>query len=183
MADLLNADEQRHLLAVAREALIARVSGFPPTLTASGPLLLRGAFVSIHHHGRLRGCLGRIETAEPLAATISALAAAVADSDRRFAPVRASELDGIEIEISVLTPARPIQNIDEIVVGRHGVLVERGTRRGLLLPQVATEHAWDAAAFVAHTCLKAGLPADAWQHGAQVLVFEAQVFGEGAPLP
>ena len=181
MVDLLNAHEQRQLLAVAREALIARVSGFPPPSAASGPRLLRGAFVSIHHHGQLRGCLGRLDSSEPLAAAISALAAAVADSDRRFASVRASELDGIAIEISVLTPARPIQDVAEIVVGRHGVIVERGSRRGLLLPQVATDHGWDAATFVAHTCLKAGLSTDAWQHGAQVLVFEAQVFGEAPP--
>ena len=176
--DLLSADDQRHLLALARDALVARVSGFPPPGAAGGPQLANGAFVSLHRHGALRGCLGRVETGSPLVQTIGSLAAAVADSDPRFDPVRADELHDIDIEISVLTPPLPVESIDQVVVGRHGLIVEQDSRRGLLLPQVAVEHGWDAANFVAQTCVKAGLPADAWQHGAQVLVFEAQVFGE-----
>jgi AmmeMemoRadiSam system protein A len=177
---LLTAGEQRQLLTIAREALVARVSGFPPPVDASGPRIITGAFVTIHHRGDLRGCLGRVEVAAPLVDTVGALAAAAADSDPRFAPVRPDELDGIAIEISVLSTPVPLDAIEQVVVGRHGLMVERGSRRGLLLPQVATEHGWDAATFAAHTCLKAGLSADAWQHGARLLMFEAQVFGEAA---
>jgi uncharacterized protein len=180
MAARLSADEQRQLLALARDALVARVSGFPPPAAVDGPRIATGAFVTIHHHGDLRGCLGRVETRSPLVDTVSALAAAVADSDPRFAPVCAAELDAIAIEISVLTAPRPIESIEQVVVGRHGLIVDRDRRRGLLLPQVAVEHGWDTLTFVAHTCLKAGLPADAWQQGAQVFVFEAEVFGESS---
>jgi len=178
MADLLSSDERRQLLALARDALVARVSGFAPCAVDGGPQLAAGAFVTIHHHGALRGCLGRIETGSPLAQTVGSLAAAVADSDPRFAPVRSDELNGIDIEISVLTPPRPIDSIERVVVGRHGLIVESHGHRGLLLPQVAVEREWDAATFASHTCVKAGLPMDAWRHGAQLYVFEAQVFGE-----
>jgi AmmeMemoRadiSam system protein A len=113
-----------------------------------------------------------------LADVVVHLAAAVADSDPRFAPLDVIELSALDIEISVLTTARDIVSIAEIEVGRHGLIVERGYRRGLLLPQVATEHGWDAEQFVEHTCVKAGLARDAWRHGARISVFEAQVFGE-----
>jgi AmmeMemoRadiSam system protein A len=102
----------------------------------------------------------------------------VADSDPRFEPVSPPELDEIEIEISVLTPEREVRSITEIELGRHGLIVEQGRRRGLLLPQVATEQGWDRETFVAHTCQKATLTSDAWMHGARLFVFEAQVFGE-----
>ena len=95
--------------------------------------------------------------------------------------VTPQELDGISFEISVLTREREIESVDEIEVGRHGLIVERGTSRGLLLPQVPTEHGWDRDTFLDHTCLKAGLPADAWKRGARIFVFEAEVFGERAP--
>jgi AmmeMemoRadiSam system protein A len=178
MAALLSAGERRQLLALAREALTARVSGFAPVDVAGGPVVAAGAFVSVHHHGDLRGCLGRIEARAPLGETVGELAAAVADSDPRFAPVRTDELNHIEIEISVLTPPERVESIAQVIVGRHGLIVERDGRRGLLLPQVAMAQAWDAATLAAHTCVKAGLPADAWQHGATLLVFEAQVFSE-----
>jgi uncharacterized protein (TIGR00296 family) len=92
--------------------------------------------------------------------------------------VRPEELQDIRLEISVLTPEREVRAVSEIEVGRHGLIVEKGARRGLLLPQVATEHGWDRDTFVAQTCLKAGLAEDAWRHGARMFVFEAQVFGE-----
>ena len=143
----------------------------------------RGAFVTIYRRGDLRGCLGRIDTDAPLADTIAHLAASVSDSDPRFDPVCAVELDEIDLEISILTPEREIRAIAEITIGHHGLIVEQGARRGLLLPQVATEYGWDAQTFASHTCLKAALPADAWRHGARMLVFEAQVFGRTPPAP
>ena len=177
--------DQQRLLALARHALEARVRRQPPPRPERGGALEwpRGAFVTIHCRGDLRGCLGRIETEAPLADTIAHLAASVSDSDPRFDPVSVLELGGISLEISVLTPEREIHAIADIEVGRHGLIVEQSARRGLLLPQVATEHGWDADTFVSHTCLKAALPADAWRHGARMLVFEAQVFGDASQVP
>jgi AmmeMemoRadiSam system protein A len=178
--EVISQEDQRRLLALARRALEARVRRLPPPPPERGgameiPL---NAFVTIHNRGELRGCLGRLEARDPLADTIAQLAASVSDSDPRFDQVSLLELPDIDIEISVLTPERTIQRIDEIELGRHGVIVEQGGHRGLLLPQVATEHHWDRETLVVHTCLKAALPRDAWRRGAQLFVFEAQVFGE-----
>jgi AmmeMemoRadiSam system protein A len=172
--------DQRQLLAIARRALEARVRGHrDPALEGGGALDARcGAFVSIHRHHELRGCLGRLETDWAVARVVAHLGRAVADSDPRFAPVTPDELAALTIEISVLTPERDVRSVGDIEVGRHGLIVERGRHRGLLLPQVATERGWDVETFLAHTCLKAGVPADAWQHDARILSFEAEVFGE-----
>ena len=140
----------------------------------------RGAFVSIHRGAELRGCLGNVEPRRRLAETVADLAAAVADSDPRFAPVSIDEVPQLRLEISVLTPERLISDVEEIVVGQHGLVVEQEGRRGLLLPQVAVEHGWDRVALLANTCLKAGVDRDAWRRGARILVFEAEVFGEPA---
>lgn len=180
----INEHDQQRLLSLARRALEARVRREPPPLPDRGGALdwPRGAFVTIHRHGDLRGCLGRLDTDAPLADTVAQLAASVSDSDPRFDPVRPAELGALDVEISVLTPDREVASIVDVEVGRHGLIVEQGGRRGLLLPQVATEYGWDAETFVAHTCLKAGLPGDAWRHGARIFVFEAQVFGEARHL-
>jgi AmmeMemoRadiSam system protein A len=178
---MLSTDDQQRLLALARLALEARVRrDREPLPDVDGSLAHRcGAFVTIHRGEVLRGCLGRVSCDMRLAEVVVHLAGAVADSDPRFPPVDLLELDALEIEISVLTPERDVASLDAIEVGRHGLIVERGSRRGLLLPQVATEHGWDAVTFVEHTCVKAGLARDAWRHGARLSVFEAQVFGEG----
>jgi AmmeMemoRadiSam system protein A len=170
------------LLAIARQALEARVAGLVVSdLACTGPLALRcGAFVSIHRGPALRGCLGRLTVDDPLGKTLLHLGGAVAHCDPRFPPVTADELGSLHIEISLLTPERPVASIDEIDVGRHGLIVEHGRARGLLLPQVAAEHAWDRETFLEHTCIKAGLPRTAWQAGARILVFEAVVFSEAA---
>ncbi len=177
---MLSEDERLELLRLARLALESRVRGErAPTADASGTLaILSGAFVSIHRGEALRGCLGRLTCDMPLAHVVQHLAAVVADSDPRFHPVQPLELEELDIEISVLTPEREVASIAEIEVGRHGLIVEQGYRRGLLLPQVAVEHGWGVERFVEHTCLKAGLPRDAWRRGARLLVFEAEVFGE-----
>jgi AmmeMemoRadiSam system protein A len=179
-AEAISVEDQRRLLALARQALEARVRRLGAADPGQGGALdwLRGAFVTIHRRGGLRGCLGRIEPDAPLSATVAHLAAIVADSDPRFEPVALHELEEIELEISVLTPEREIRSVDEIEIGRHGLIVEHGGRRGLLLPQVAVEQRWDRETFASQTCLKAMLSADAWRHGARLLVFEAQVFGE-----
>lgn len=180
LPNVIGADARQRLLALARHALEARVGRQAPPAPERGGVLDEplGAFVTIRRHGELRGCLGRIAPDAPLAATVADLGASVSDSDPRFNPVAPTELDDIDVEISVLTPEREIHAIAEIEPGRHGLIVEQGHRRGLLLPQVATEQGWDAETFVAHTCRKAGLPPDAWKHGARMFVFEAEVFGE-----
>ena len=180
MVDLLTEDDRKQLLDLARRALEARVNrGQPPQVDCTGTLALRrGAFVSIHCRGDLRGCLGRLTLETPLGLTIVHLAGVVADSDPRFAAVLPHELPDLLIEISVLTPAREIASVEEIDVDRHGLIVEDGTSRGLLLPQVASEQRWTSGTFLEHTCIKAGLPRDAWKKGARIFVFEAQVFGE-----
>jgi AmmeMemoRadiSam system protein A len=176
---MLTRESRHQLLRIAHDALVARVHrqrvARPDTV---GTELPQAAFVTIFCRGELRGCLGRLASDLPLPDLVSHLAQEVADSDPRFDPVRPEELEDIRLEISVLTPEREIRAISEIEIGRHGLIVEKGARRGLLLPQVATEHGWDRDTLVAQTCLKAGLAEDAWRHGAHMFVFEAQVFGE-----
>jgi AmmeMemoRadiSam system protein A len=169
------------LLRIAREAIAAHVGGTPAHVPGAVDILARagGAFVTLHKHGDLRGCIGHIEPTEPLGTVVPRCAVAACSSDPRFPPLAPDELDSIDIEISLLGPLEPIAGPQDIVVGRHGLVVERDWQRGLLLPQVATEWKWDAEAFLAHTCQKAGLSRDAWHKGARVWRFEAEVFGEG----
>lgn len=177
---LCSGADKARLLALARAALEARVRRLPPPEPDLHPPfdVACGAFVTIRNGAALRGCLGRITGDVPLGLVIADLARAVADSDPRFPPVTVPELAALSIEISVLTPQRAAAAAD-IEIGRHGLIVERGTRRGLLLPQVAVEHIWDATTFLRQTCVKAGLPPDAWHDAdTRISVFEAQVFAE-----
>ena len=176
---MLTPESRQQLLQIAHRALEARVHRRPPPqpdAEETGPG--QAAFVTIFCRGELRGCLGRLSSDMPLPNLVSHLAQEVADSDPRFDPVRPDELCDVTLEISVLTPEQEIRSLDEIEIGRHGLIVEKGSRRGLLLPQVATEHGWDRDTFIAQACLKAGLAEDAWRYGARMFVFEAQVFGE-----
>jgi len=170
--------DQKRLLSLARRALEARVRRTDPPYIEGPRDIASGAFVTILHAGDLRGCLGRLDVNLPLAELVVELAQSVADSDPRFDPVRVDELADIAFEISVLTPEREVVSMEAIEVGRHGLIVEQGRNRGLLLPQVATEHGWDRYTFLDHTCLKAGLQPGAWKRDAHVFVFEAEVFGE-----
>ena len=180
-------DDRFRLLTITRRALAARVRrDRDPAPEGGGALDIRcGAFVSIHHGDDLRGCLGRLESDWSIARVVAHLGRAVADSDPRFRPVSIDELDQLSIEISALSPERDVHSIEEIEIGRHGLIIERDGRRGLLLPQVATEHEWDLETFLAHTCMKAALPPEAWRHDARILMFEAEVFSEqrGERLP
>jgi uncharacterized protein len=179
---MINEVDQKQLLLLARQALEARVTGGrAPAVACTGPFALRcGAFVSIHRGENLRGCLGRLTCDSALGRTLARLGAAVADSDPRFPAISPLELPFLQIEISLLSPERPIAAIDDIEVGRHGLIVEQGRARGVLLPQVATDHAWDRETFLDHACVKAGLPRDTWRTGAHILVFEAFIFSEHA---
>lgn len=177
----LTPDHRRRLLALARAAVEARVRGADEPPCPALPLPdASGVFVTLKAAGQLRGCLGTLECGAGLAFEVLRCAAQAASEDPRFPPVGDTELHALQIEISVLQPAQPIHPVrpDDIAIGRHGLVVEHGARRGLLLPQVASEWSWTPVEFLAHTCVKAGLPADAWQNGARVFRFEAEVFGD-----
>ena len=173
-------DDRGALLRLAREAIAAHLHGLP--LPAPDPLpvmnLRAGVFVSLHNGSDLRGCIGHIEDDRPLSAAIPSSAVAAATADPRFPPLTPAELVAINIELSVLGPLEAITAPDQIEIGLHGLLVERGWRRGLLLPQVAVEWKWDAETFLVRTCHKAGLPEDAWKSGASLWRFSAEVFRE-----
>jgi AmmeMemoRadiSam system protein A len=128
-------------------------------------------------NGTLRGCIGHIVAEKPLFLVVRDMAIAAATQDYRFSPVTSSEIDDIDIEISVLTPMQRVDNVDEIKVGRDGLLIKRGYMSGLLLPQVPVEQGWDKATFLEHLCYKAGLPADAWK-SSELWKFQAIVFSE-----
>ncbi|MFW6129489.1 MAG: AmmeMemoRadiSam system protein B [Candidatus Aminicenantaceae bacterium] len=136
----------------------------------------RGAFVTLKKNGLLRGCIGFIEPISPLYETVLQAAIYAACKDARFPPVSASELDELEIEISVLSPVKKIKNPETIRVGKHGLIISQGDKRGLLLPQVPVENNWTRETFLEQTCLKAGLPPDAWKKDANIFIFEADVF-------
>jgi AmmeMemoRadiSam system protein A len=182
--NLSTADKQL-LLQVARDSIAAQLKGKAATpVQATSPVLeeLRGAFVSLHRRGQLRGCIGYIEAIKPLLQTVREMAPAAAFQDPRFRPLQADELADLEIEISVLTPMRLIKSVDEIEVGTHGLYIVRGLNRGLLLPQVATQYHWDRPTFLAQTCNKAGLPGDAWKDpGTQIFIFRAEIFADHSP--
>ena len=178
--------ERSALLWLARETISAHLGGRAlPSLVATGGLDRQsGAFVTLRARQTLRGCIGRIEEDQPLVEVVARCAVAAATSDPRFPPLRARDLALIALEISVLGPVEPVHDVEAIEVGRHGLIVQQGWRRGLLLPQVAIELAWDRPTFLVQTCLKAGLSGDAWQRDAQLFRFEAEVFGEsGEPEP
>jgi len=178
----LTRQQKKTLLRVARETIEKVTAGNPrPSFEFDDPLFReeRGAFVTIHKNGDLRGCIGYVRAIKPLLETIIEMAEAAALHDPRFHPVQPEEVKELEIEISVLTPLRKIEKLDEIKVGVHGLMLEKGISSGLLLPQVATEYNWDRDTFLEHTCMKAGLARDAWKDkNTNIYVFSADVFSE-----
>ena len=186
--------DQQILLALARSALCS-FFGLSADAQAeaceSGDLseILRrpaGTFVTLHADGRLRGCLGTLTAGKPLAEAVQELVVAAATRDPRFPAVTANEVAALELEISVLGEPAPLAHVAQVDPGRHGLIVARDACRGLLLPQVAVEQGWDGPTFLSQTCVKAGMPADAWHawesgedHEFSVLAFTAQVFSEG----
>ena len=146
----------------------------PPTLKLKSPL---GAFVTLKIGGRLRGCIGNLQSAGELYSTIWNMARSAAFRDPRFPALTAEEFPKLDVEISVLSPIELCRDLNEIRVGRHGLVVQRGPKSGILLPQVATELGWNRDQFLGRTCAKAGLPEDAWQKvGTTVYWFEAEIF-------
>jgi AmmeMemoRadiSam system protein B/AmmeMemoRadiSam system protein A len=177
----LSADEKAKLLTTARESIAQHLGeGTLPQFTVTEPNLVRksGAFVTLEQRGKLRGCIGHILAQQPLYTTVQQAAVSAATEDRRFPPLTIKELEEISIEISVLSPLKRVTDIEEIEVGRHGLIIVAEGTSGLLLPQVASEEGWDRQEFLEAVCRKAGLPEDAWQQGAALYTFTAIVFGE-----
>lgn len=172
-------EERRLLLRLAHEAVAAALEGRPLSLTPPSPHLAepRGAFTTLYVRGDLRGCVGYVLPVYSLYQTVAETARSAASEDTRFWPVTREDLPELEVSLSILSPLQPIQP-EEIEVGRHGLLISLGSHRGLLLPQVPLEHGWDRVAFLEQTCRKAGLPTNAWQKGAKIEAFTAEVFGD-----
>jgi AmmeMemoRadiSam system protein A len=186
---MLTKDERRHLLSRARDAIAAAVKAavsgpraFPgEAAVIPGQLdgICAGAFVTLKVGGELRGCIGYPGSDRLLVSVVERCAVSAALADPRFRAVGPTEYPSLEIEVSVLGPIEPVVDIDDIEIGRHGLMVELGHRRGLLLPQVAVEWNWERTEFAGHVCVKAGLARTAWKEGALLLKFEAEVFGDG----
>lgn len=173
--------QKASLLRIARESVIAHLEAGPPLSHVPCDLPeASGVFVTIKRRGELRGCIGTLECRTGLAAEVARCAQQSATEDPRFPSVSAVEIPELSLEISVLGPLEEVDPAadDSVIIGRHGVVVELGQRRGLLLPQVATEWGWTKDQFLRQASRKAGLPDDAWRAGARVFRFEAEVFGE-----
>lgn len=181
MPELLTKKEQKQLLKIARDTIVDYVtSGNIPTIetTSKGLNLQTGCFVTIKQKGQLRGCIGNFVSDQPLLKLVQEMAISAATSDPRFYPMKSHDLDNFEIDISVLSPLERISSVEKIEVGRHGIYIIKGSYRGVLLPQVATEYGWDRNEFLRHTCIKAGLPENAWEGECEIYIFSAMVFGE-----
>jgi len=183
----LSRSDQRRLLAIARSSIEAAVSRNASVDEATGSVSAAlttpaAAFVTIHENGELRGCIGLLRFEMPLWRNVREAARAAALDDPRFLPVDESELPALELEISVLDPPVEIPDASAFVAGRHGIVVERGMHRALLLPQVATEQSWDEAQMLDAVCRKANLPGDAWRDKeTRLLIFDSTCFGEADP--
>ena len=177
----LREEEKKELLHLARTSIknhLKKKRGIVYSPESSGLLLERGAFVTLKKDGVLRGGIGFSSPVAPLYQTIIQASVSAAVKDTRFDPVTAAELRKINIEISVLSPLQKINNPMLIDVGKHGLFITKGSHSGLLLPQVPVENNWTRLTFLEQTCLKAGLPKDAWKSSADLFVFTASTFHE-----
>lgn len=180
---MLTDEQKKTLLKLARDTIENYITkGIIPRFETDDVAFLQkaGAFVTINKKGELRGCIGVIESNRKLYETIIEMAIESARNDPRFPPVNEYELKDIDIEISVLTPPKKIESIDDIELGKHGVIVKKGFASGVFLPQVAKETGWTKEEFLRHLCRdKAGLPEEAFKDkNTQIYIFEAEVFGE-----
>ena len=178
----LSNTEKKELLKIARTTLEKHVRGgkIPEDIPHDEKLLeKRGVFVTLQKNDTLRGCIGYVEGIKPIYEAVRDNAINASTNDPRFPPVKPEELDGIDIEITVMTPLEKIEDPEIIEVGKHGILIRKGWNQGLLLPQVATDYSWNREEFLAHTCMKAGLPVNAWKEkDTEIYLFSGEVFGE-----
>ena len=179
---MLTKKEKQILLSVARISIEDAVNGTNSNLPEQVTPALGekcGAFVTLHRRGELRGCIGYIEGFMPLIETVAEVASKAALEDPRFPHVATDELNEIEIEISALSPLKLIKDASEVEVGKHGIVIQNGPYRGLLLPQVATEYNWDRETFLSQTCRKAGLSQEKWKDPqTKIHIFSADIFSE-----
>ncbi len=187
MGTALTKQEQITLLSIAREAITSHLSTgtlIEPECKEDALNQQRGCFVTLSQEGQLRGCLGTFTSNRPLCQEVAIMAVAAATEDPRFYPMRVEDLDNFSIEISVLSPLRKTNEPTDIIVGLHGIYLEKEGQRGVLLPQVAVEHQWDRESFLQHTCHKAGLDKDAWQaEDCDIYLFTAQIMKEACLQP
>lgn len=172
-------EERTLLLQVARESILSLLQqremlSFTPSPHLSEP---RGVFTTIYSKQKLRGCVGYPAAILPLYRAVAETARAAASEDPRFYPLGLDEAQHLRISISVLSPLQPI-SADQLEIGRHGLVISQAARRGLLLPQVPVEHGWDRVTFLEQTCLKAGLPPNAWKSGTHIEAFTAETFAD-----
>jgi uncharacterized protein len=180
---MLNPEQRSQLLRIARHSIESVLDGRTAEILEHelDEVLRRpaGAFVTLKKHEDLRGCIGSIHPVAPLCRAVSSNAINAAFRDPRFHPLQKDEYPSIRLEISVMGPVERVASIEDIEVGRDGLIVSAGRNAGLLLPQVATEYGWDAETFLGHTCMKAGLPRDFWRRSeCRIERFSAEVFGE-----
>jgi len=177
----LNEDQQDYLLKTARQSIRQHLkTGAAPEVEVQDPRLneKRGVFVTLKKDRQLRGCIGYPWPHKTLLKAVIESAAAAATQDYRFQTISLEELPAIHIEISVLSRPWKIEDVSEIEVGKHGIIVSKGPNKGLLLPQVPVEWDWDRETYLRHVCLKAGLEENDWKKGVRIEVFTAQVFSE-----
>ncbi|MBL7084297.1 MAG: AmmeMemoRadiSam system protein A [Candidatus Aminicenantes bacterium] len=181
MESLLNNEQHKFLLSLARQNIQHYLKTEKPLKIKIKDEELkekRGAFVTLKVQDQLRGCIGYPLPFKPLYETIMDVAVSAATKDYRFQPLTLEELSEAKIEISVLSLPKPVKDVKEIEVGKHGIIISKGSSKGLLLPQVPGEWNWDLKTYLSHGCLKAGLDENEWKKGVSIEIFSAQVFSE-----
>ncbi len=179
LLDEFSSEERGLLLRLAHQAISATLEQWAISLVPPSPHLAepRGAFTTLYYRGDLRGCVGYVFPVTSLYRTVVESARGAAFDDSRFPPVTRDQAPELRVSLSVLSPLHPLRP-EQVEIGRHGLLISQGYYRGLLLPQVPLEHGWDRIAFLEQTCRKAGLPPNAWQTGAKLEAFTAEVFAD-----
>ncbi len=181
MTESYTQDEKKSLLKLARDTIIAQITGqeLPDNKSENLKFLeKKGVFVTLHKNNDLRGCIGYPLPMEPLYTAVIDNAISAAIKDPRFGQVSVDEMNEISIEISILTEPREISDYRDIEIGRDGIIISKGFNKGLFLPQVPIEQNWNLEQYMAYGCLKAGLMQDEWKRGVKIEIFQAIVFGE-----
>ncbi len=182
---ILTTEEQDFLLNLARKTIKEKIT----TGSVNDSIIdyekitpalkeFSGLFVTLEKNHQLRGCIGYIEGIKPLYKAVIDNAVSAATRDPRFHPVEKDELKDLHIEISVMTPLKEVESYEDIIVGKHGVVLTKKGRQSVFLPQVAPEQGWDRDEMLTHLAMKAGLPANGWKENCNFKVFEAQIFEE-----
>jgi AmmeMemoRadiSam system protein A len=178
----LTKEEKFFLLSLARNTISLKIDNkdSPQSRNFSKTLeRLAGVFVTLNKNDQLCGCIGYVEGIKPLQTAVEEMAIAAAFNDPRFPPLEKEDMKDLDIEISILSPLEILADINNIEIGKHGLIIESGLHRGLLLPQVAVEYNWNNISFLEHTCQKAGLSVDAWKdESTKIQVFSAEIFSE-----